>query len=115
MRTEPEGNNMADKPAAPVGIRALLARDSEYEQRFGTRHRRSGRPSGGDDVIFPSEGVHPVIQRLAMRRAMAVVLDESKERLAALYHSERKVLERRGLKQVAADAGIKVNVSEGDN
>lgn len=93
---------------------ADLARDSEYEQKFHTRHRRSGRPGGGEDVIFPGDGVHPVIQRIAARRATAVVLDENKDRLSALYARERRVLERRGLKQVAADAGIKINISEGD-
>lgn len=92
---------------------ATLAKDSIYEQKFGTRHRRSGRPSGGNDVIFPSEGVHPVIQRLASRRAMAIVMEENKDRLEALYHTERKVLQRRGLKQVAADAGIAISTREG--
>lgn len=91
---------------------ADLAKDSEYEQKFGVRHRRSGRPSGGEDVIFPAEGVHPVIQRIAARRATAVVLEENKDRLAALYARERRVLERRGLKQVAADAGIKITITE---
>lgn len=82
--------------------------ESRYENVFGTRHRRAGRPLGGDDVIFPGDGVHPVIQRLAARRATAVVLEENKDELATIYARELRVLQRRGLKQVAADAGIAV-------
>lgn len=94
---------------------ADLAKDSKYEQMFGVRHRRSGRPGGGNDVIFPGEGMHPLIQRIAARRATAVVLEEQKDRLADLFRREARVLEERGLKQVAADAGVKVNLSEGES
>lgn len=103
---------MAVKSSATAD--AGLASDSVYEQLFGTRHRRSGRPAGGDDVIFSGDGTHPLIQRIAARRATAVVLEESKDRLASLFRREVAVLERRGLKQVAADAGVKITIAESE-
>ena len=91
-----------------------LSKASEYEQLFQTRHRRAGRPSreNGDDVLFPSGDVDPVLTRVAQRRAFAVVHEEQRARLTTVFHNELKVLKRRGVEQVAADAGIQLSEGE---
>jgi hypothetical protein len=85
-----------------------LSKASEYEQTFGTRHRGPGRPRVMEDgeVLFPSGDVHPVLVRVAQRRAYAVVHEENRERLHELYLSELAVLKRRGLTVVAEDSGV---------
>lgn len=85
-----------------------LSSASEYEQLFKTRHRGPGRPSrddGSDEPLFPSSDLDPILVRTAERRAFAVVHEENRERLRAIYHSELAVLKRRGPEQVAADTG----------
>lgn len=83
-----------------------LSKNSTYEQTFGTRHRGPGRPSGED--VFPRSDVHPLLRKVAQRRAFAVVHENNKEELAELYSEELAVLKRRGVEQVAADLGIEL-------
>lgn len=97
---------------------STLSKASPYEQKFGTRHRRVGRPSGDTEPLFKvdSSAVHPLLAAVAKRRAHAVVLEEQKERLADLFARELKVLRRRGVSQVAADCGVALpedEISEG--
>jgi hypothetical protein len=93
-----------------------LSNASIYEQMFRTRHRTAGRPVRDDDlsdVLFPSNGEHPVIVRVAERRAYAVVHEEQRGRLREVFGVELKVLRRRGVAEVARDAGVKLDeVSE---
>jgi hypothetical protein len=60
------------------------------------------------DVIFPSNGEHPVLLRAAERRAYAVVHEENRERLSEVFGVELKVLRRRGVEEVARDIGAKL-------
>ena len=84
-----------------------LSAQSEYEQMFNTRHRGPGRPSDGDgEVLFPAGEEHPVLVKIAQRRAFAVVHQEQRDRLSGLYNAELRVLRRRGVEQVAQDSGI---------
>lgn len=90
-----------------------LSKASAYEQLFRTRQRRAGRPTeeGIDtEPLFPAGNLHPIVQRIAQRRAYAVVHEENKDRLRELYAAEARVLGRRDLEDVAADAGVKVPV-----
>src|SRR5690606_26695555 len=93
-----------------------LSKASPYEQRFGTRHRRVGRPSGSEaESGSPCAGVgdvHPLLATLAKRSATAVVLDANRSRLAELFRAELKVLKRRGVSRVAEDAGVKLPETE---
>jgi len=87
-----------------------LARDSIYEQKFGTRHRGAGRPTGDVEPLFASAGINlaevdPVLVNVAKRRAYAVVHEEGRERLAEVFKKELKVLKRRGVQRVAQDSG----------
>lgn len=93
-----------------------LSPQSEYEQMFKTRHRRAGRPpadaatgldrNGG--VLFEAGDTHPLLVKLAQRRAFAIVHEENRDRLAALFKAELRVLKRRDLAEVAEDAGVSV-------
>ena len=90
-----------------------LSNASIYEQMFKTRHRRAGRPvSDGGDVLFPSGGEHPLRVRIAERRAFAVVHEEQRERLREVFGVELKVLRRRDLAEIAADAGVKLDLDK---
>lgn len=81
---------------------------------FKTRHRRPGRPAdSGGEPLFPSGNAHPLVVRIAERRAFAVVHAEQRERLSEVFHNELKVLSRRELSEIAEDAGIKL-MSAGD-
>jgi len=84
-----------------------LSKVSKYEQTFKTRHRPSGRPTDIEDVapLFPAANVHPVLADVARRRAYALVHHENRDALRRYYQDELKVLERRGVAQVAADSG----------
>jgi hypothetical protein len=91
--------------------RPALSSASEYEQTFKTRHRPPGRPSRDDvEPLFPRGGVPDLIGRVAERRAYALVHEKYREELAALYQAELKVLQRRGVEQVAADIGYRGNL-----
>ena len=94
-----------------------LSKASPYEQTFKTRHRRVGRPTGDTEPLFGSvlngREVDPVIVLIAKRRAYAVVHEEQRERLAEVFDAELKVLKRRGLQTVAADAGVKLRAHDG--
>lgn len=90
-----------------------LSNASVYEQMFHVRHRRAGRPvrdDGDEATLFPSSDAHPVLVRVAERRAFAVVHEEQRGRLREVFGVELKVLRRRGVAEVAADAGIKFDV-----
>jgi hypothetical protein len=91
-----------------------LSNASIYEQMFKTRHRRAGRPIRDEDdgVLFPSTDAHPVLVRVAERRAFAVVHEENRDRLREVFRVELKVLSRRGIDEVAADAGISLKNAE---
>jgi hypothetical protein len=89
---------------------ATLSKASIYEQLFGVRHRRAGRPAG-DEPVFVAPDVDPVIAMVAKRRAYAVVHEENKDRLATVFAQELKVLKRRGVAEVAQDAGVKLAAS----
>lgn len=97
-----------------------LSPQSEYEQMFKTRHRRAGRPpaaaaSGLDEnrgVLFDGSDSDPILVRVAQRRSFAIVHEENRERLAQLFKAELKVLRRRGVAEVAADAGISLQTVE---
>lgn len=96
---------------ATTEARVRLSNASVYEQMFKTRHRRAGRPvrdDGSVDVLFPSDGEEPLLVRVAERRAFAVVHEENRERLRAVFGVELKVLKRRGVAEVARDAGISI-------
>lgn len=96
---------------------ARLSSASEYEQMFRTRHRRSGRPVRADgETLFGSAGdVDPILRRVAERRAYAVVHEENRDRLKKIFLDELKVLRRRGVEEVARDAGIALPPSESDS
>ncbi|UYL85377.1 hypothetical protein SEA_HAGER_1 [Microbacterium phage Hager] len=88
-----------------------LSKASPYEQLFGTRYRRVGRPSGDSleesPYRDPSGGqLDPLLLSVAKRRAQTVVLEEQRERLSAVFAAELKVLRRRGVEAVAADVGV---------
>ncbi len=89
--------------------KSTLAKNSEYEQTFQTRHRPPGRPTrdADDEPLFPRVGVDDIIGRVAERRAYALVHEKHREELGAHYRAELKVLQRRGVEQVAADIGAK--------
>lgn len=93
-----------------------LSKASPYEQAFGTRHRKVGRPSGDTEPLFGTvlngRDVDPVIALVAKRRAYAVVNEEQRDRLAEVFSAELRVLARRGVEVVAADAGVKLAVNE---
>lgn len=84
-----------------------LSEDSEYEQRFGTRHRGRGRPSGVGPLM-DGVGVDPLLVRIAKNRAFAVVHDEQTDRLRALFTAELAVLRKRGVSRVAKDVGVEL-------
>ena len=94
-----------------------LSKASPYEQTFGTRHRRVGRPQGDTEPLFGSvlngRDVDPLIVKVARRRAYAVVAEEQRERLREVFERELKVLSRRELSVVAADAGVKLRAHDG--
>jgi hypothetical protein len=89
-----------------------LSSASPYEQTFKTRHRRAGRPVGDVDPVFAGYDAEPVIALIAKRRAYAVVHEEQRARLSEVFERELKVLNRRGLEVVAADAGVKLRPAE---
>jgi len=89
-----------------------LSTASPYEQTFQTRHRQVGRPSGDVEPLFAGADADPVIALIAKRRAYAVVHEEQRARLKEVFDKELKVLKRRGLEQVAADAGVKLRVTD---
>lgn len=68
----------------------------------------------GDDVLFGSRDDHPLLVRVAERRAYAVVHEEQRERLRTVFDAELRVLRRRGVKAVAADAGVALKEDDGD-
>ena len=92
-----------------------LSKASPYEQTFGTRHRRVGRPVGDVEPLFAGADADPVIALIAKRRAYAVVHEEQRERLAEVFAKELRVLKRRGLEVVAADAGVKLKADDGSS
>lgn len=94
--------------------RMTLSEASPYEKTFGTRHRRVGRPADREP-LFLAPDVDPLIALIAKRRAFAVVHEEQRERMADVFAQELKVLRRRGVKQVAKDAGVKLPTNEGDS
>lgn len=85
-----------------------LSPKSIYEQMFGTRYRRPGRPNvaDGEEPLFPLGTAHPLVARVAQRRAFAVVHEESRGRLAEVYRQELAVLRRRDVEDVAEDVGV---------
>lgn len=93
------------------GVSLSLSKASPYEQTFGTRHRRVGRPSGDElaesPYRDPSGGqIDPLLISVAKRRAQTVVLEECRSRLADVFSAELKVLRRRGVEEVAGDVGV---------
>lgn len=94
-----------------------LSKASPYEQAFGTRHRKVGRPQGDTEPLFGTRlagrEVDPTIALIAKRRAYAVVQEEQRERLAEVFDAELRVLARRGVETVARDAGVKLKAREG--
>ena len=91
--------------------RVGLSKASPYEQLFGTRYRRVGRPSGDDAASSPYRdpsggALDPLLLSVAKRRAQTVVLEEQRDRLATVFAAELKVLRRRGVAEVAADVGV---------
>ena len=88
-----------------------LSKASPYEQKFGTRHRSVGRPSGDVEPVFPGNDREPLLVDVARRRAYALVHEENKATLNAYFEKELKVLERRGVEVVAADTGRKVRAA----
>ena len=93
------------------GSNAKLSEASPYEALFGVRHRRAGRPAG-EEPLFVAPDVDPLIALIAKRRAYAVVHEESKARMAEVFNAELGVLRRRGVKQVARDAGVALKHTE---
>ena len=92
-----------------------LSPKSAYEQLFGVRHRRPGRPVSDDgEPLFPTGDVHPLIARVAQRRAFAVVHEEHRAELGSVYRAELAVLKRRELADVAEDVGVEL-VYEGED
>ena len=93
-----------------------MSKASPYEKLFGTRRRSVGRPSGDTEPLFSSLGREPdpVLATVAKRRAYAVVHEEQRERLQDVYLKELAVLGRRSLEEVAADAGIKLQLKNED-
>lgn len=99
-----------------LGIRGgagRLSTASIYEQLFQTRHRRAGRPLGDTKPLFAGTDADPLIQMVAKRRAYAVVHEEQRDRLKQVFDTELRVLKRRGVTTVAADAGVKLKAREG--
>lgn len=96
------------------GIRGgeKLSTASPYEQTFGTRHRKVGRPVGDNEPIFVAPDVDPLIALIAKRRAFAVLHEKHREELQALFLAEKAVLKRRGTEVVARDAGVKLKAPE---
>ena len=92
-----------------------LSKASPYEQTFGTRHRRVGRPTGDVEPLFAGADADPVIALIAKRRAYAVVHEEQRERMQEIFAAELRVLKRRGLAVVAADAGVKLSAEAGSS
>ena len=92
-----------------------LSKASVYEQTFGTRHRRVGRPADSEPLFAVGPEVDPVLALVAKRRAYAVVAHEQRDRLQEVFAAELKVLRRRGLEQVAADAGIRLELESGSD
>jgi hypothetical protein len=90
-----------------------LSKASIYETMFGTRHRGPGRPNDTDDTepLFPTGNTHVLLADVAMRRAYAVVHEENKARLREVFTKELKVLERRGVEQVAVDSNRDLNAA----
>ncbi|UAJ16092.1 hypothetical protein SEA_TINYMINY_1 [Microbacterium phage TinyMiny] len=86
---------------------------SPYEQTFKTRHRRVGRPADAEP-LFVAPDVDPLIALIAKRRAYAVVHEEQRARMAEVFDRELAVLRRRGIEQVAADAGVKLADADAD-
>ncbi|QLF84483.1 hypothetical protein SEA_RIE18_1 [Microbacterium phage Rie18] len=98
---------MATRSPGRVG----LSKASPYEQLFGTRYRRVGRPSGDtleeSPYRDPSGGqLDPLLLSVAKRRAQTVVLEEQRDRLASVFAAELGVLRRRGVEVVARDVGV---------
>lgn len=88
-----------------------LSKASPYEQTFGTRYRRVGRPTGDElaesPYRDPSGGqLDPLLLAVAKRRAQTVVLEEQRDRLGVVFAAELKVLRRRGVEEVARDVGV---------
>lgn len=106
--------NTLEKMRVGVKRKSGLSPDSEYEQTFGVRHRRSGRPNkdDGGEVMFPAGNDNPFLVTIAQRRAYAVVHEKYKAELSAIFASELAVLRKRGIKQVAADAGYDYEESD---
>lgn len=90
-----------------------LSTASPYEQTFGTRHRRVGRPLGDTEPLFAvDDSVDPLLATVAKRRAQTVVLEECRSRLADVFAAELKVLRRRGVQEVARDVGVDLSKRE---
>lgn len=89
---------------------------SPYEQTFGTRHRKVGRPQGDTEPLFGTvlngRSVDPTIALIAKRRAYAVIQERHRSELAEVFDAELKVLARRGVAVVAADAGVKLKARD---
>lgn len=64
------------------------------------------------EPLFVAEGVDPILVSVAKRRAYAVVHEEQRQRMAEVFALELKVLKRRGLVQVATDAGYSMAAGE---
>lgn len=59
-------------------------------------------------MLFPTDGeVHPRLRSIAERRAFAVVHEENRARLSEVFLKELRVLKRRDISEVFADAGLK--------
>lgn len=84
-----------------------LSAASPYEQLFKTRYRRVGRPADAEPV-FNAPDADPFMVAVAKRRAFAVVHEENKDRLSEVFEREMRVLNRRGLEQVASDTGRRI-------
>jgi hypothetical protein len=104
--------NKSKGSAAGSTASASLSSASIYEQTFGVRHRRAGRPAGDAEPVFVAPDVDPLIAMVAKRRAYAVVHEENKDRLAEVFAAELKVLKRRGVTTVARDAGVALKVND---
>lgn len=110
--------------AAGASRGARLSSASTYEQMFRTRHRTAGRPRREDgeplfgDLAAGAAGSATggagaaVLRRIAERRAYAVVHEEQRARLREVFEAELKVLKRRGVEEVARDAGIRLELAE---
>lgn len=67
---------------------------ARYEKMFGVKHRNRGRPpgSGRDRVIFSTDGKDRRLARKARLRAIAVIVEENRERIRRVYEDEYKWL-----------------------